>query len=180
MKADSFEARENMRFKATHDALTSLFNRGAIMELLGREISRSRRERVPAAILRCDVDHFKDINDTYGHLIGDEVLQEAARRLLLSVRSYDYVRRYGGEELLIILSNCDPVSAARRAEEIRKSLSDTPVQTSIGPLLVTVSMGVHQTQNWGVRTVEKLSHEVDSAMYAAAKAEGRNRISLTN
>lgn len=76
MKADSFEARENMRFKATHDALTSLFNRGAIMELLGREISRSRRERVPAAILRCDVDHFKDINDTYGHLIGDEVYRK--------------------------------------------------------------------------------------------------------
>ncbi len=87
-------ARENMRFKATHDALTSLFNRGVIVELLGREISRSRRERVPTAILLCDVDHFKNINDTHGHLIGDEVLQEAARRLLLSVRSYDYVGRY--------------------------------------------------------------------------------------
>jgi two-component system, cell cycle response regulator len=167
-----------MRFKATHDALTSLFNRGVIMELLGREISRSRRERLPTAILLCDVDHFKNINDTHGHLIGDEVLQEAARRLLLSVRSYDYVGRYGGEEFLIILNNCDPVSAPRRAEEIRKSLSDTPVHTSVGPLLVTMSMGVHQTQNWGVRTVEELLHEVDSAMYAA-KAAGRNRISFT-
>jgi diguanylate cyclase (GGDEF)-like protein len=172
------EARENMRFKATHDALTSLFNRGVIMELLGREISRSRRERVPTAILHCDVDHFKNINDTHGHLIGDEVLQEAARRLLLSVRSYDYVGRYGGEEFLIIMNNCDPVSAPRRAEEIRRSLSDTPVQTAVGPLLVTMSMGVHQTQNWGARTVEELLHEVDSAMYAA-KAAGRNRISFT-
>jgi PleD family two-component response regulator len=107
------EARENMRFKATHDALTSLFNRGVIMELLGHEISRSRRERVPTAILLCDVDHFKSINDTHG-LIGDEVLREAARRLLLSVRSDDYVGRYGGEEFLIILNNCDPVSAPRR------------------------------------------------------------------
>lgn len=89
------EARENMRFKATHDALTSLVNRGVIMELLGHEISRSRRERVPTAILLCDVDHFKSINDTHG-LIGDEVLQEAVRRLLLSVRSHDYVGRYGG------------------------------------------------------------------------------------
>jgi two-component system cell cycle response regulator len=172
------EARENMRFKATHDALTSLFNRGVIMELLGREISRSRRERVPTAILLCDVDHFKMINDTHGHLIGDEVLQEAARRLLLSVRSYDYVGRYGGEEFLIILNNCDPVSAPRRAEEIRRSLSDTPVHTSIGPLLVTMSMGVHQTENWGIQSVEELLHQVDSAMYAA-KAAGRNRISFT-
>jgi len=165
------EARENMRFKATHDSLTSLFNRGVIVELLGREISRSRRERVPTAILLCDVDHFKNINDTHGHLIGDEVLQQA-------VRSYDYVGRHGGEEFLIILNNCDPVSAPRRAEEIRRSLSDTPVHTSVGPLLLTMSMGVHQTQNWGVRTVEELLHEVDSAMYAA-KAAGRNRISFT-
>ena len=172
------EARENMRFKATHDALTSLFNRGVIMELLGREISRSRRERIPTAILLCDVDHFKSINDTHGHLIGDEVLQEAARRLLLSVRSYDYVGRYGGEEFLIILNNCDPVSAPRRAEEIRRSLSDTPVHTSIGPLLVTMSMGGHQTANWGVQSVEELLHQVDGAMYAA-KAAGRNRISFT-
>ena len=172
------EARENMRFKATHDSLTSLFNRGVIVELLGREISRSRRERVPTAILLCDVDNFKPINDSHGHLVGDEVLQEAARRLLLSVRSYDYVGRYGGEEFLIILNNCDPASAPRRAEEIRRSLSDTPVQTSIGPLLVTMSMGVHQTENWGVRTVEELLHQVDLAMYAA-KAAGRNRISFT-
>jgi two-component system, cell cycle response regulator len=153
------EARENMRFKATHDALTSLFNRGVIMELLGREISRSRRERLPTAILLCDVDHFKNINDTHGHLIGDEVLQEAARRLLLSVRSYDYVGRYGGEEFLIILNNCDPVAAPRRAEEIRKSLSDTPVHTSIGTLLVTMSLGVHQTENWGGQSVEELLHK---------------------
>jgi len=173
------EARENMRFKATHDSLTSLFNRGVIVELLGREISRSRRERVPTAILLCDIDHFKSINDSHGHLTGDEVLQEAARRLLLSVRSYDYLGRYGGEEFLIILNNCDPASTPRRAEEIRKALSDNPVETSIGPLLVTMSMGVHQTENWGLRTVEELLHEVDSAMYAA-KAAGRNRISFTN
>jgi diguanylate cyclase (GGDEF)-like protein len=94
------------------------------------------------------------------------------------VRSYDYVGRYGGEEFLIILNNCDPVSAPRRAEEIRKTLSDTLVQTSAGPLSVTMSMGVHQTQNWGVQTVEELLQQVDAAMYAA-KAAGRNRISFT-
>jgi diguanylate cyclase (GGDEF)-like protein len=96
------------------------------VELLGREISRSRRERVPTAILLRDVDNFKPINDSHGHLVGDEVLQEAARRLLLSVRSYDYVGRYGGEEFLIILNNCDRASAPRRAEEIRRSLIGQP------------------------------------------------------
>ncbi len=171
------EARENMRFKATHDSLTSLFNRGVIVDLLGREISRSKRERVPTAILLCDVDHFKNINDTHGHLIGDEFCRKPPGaffcRCALMLTSGD-----GGEEFLIILNNCDPVSAPRRAEEIRKSLSDTPVQTSVGPLLVTMSMGAHQTQNWGVRTVEELLRDVDLAMYAA-KAAGRNRISFT-
>jgi two-component system, cell cycle response regulator len=158
--------------------LTSLFNRGVIVDLLGREISRSRREHDPVTILMSDVDHFKIINDTHGHLIGDEVLKEAARRMLLSVRSYDYVGRYGGEQFLIILYNCDPASTPRRAEEIRKALSDHPVETSTGTLLVTMSMGVHQTENWGEHTVEALLHQVDSAMYAA-KAAGRNRIRFT-
>ncbi len=83
------EAREELRFRATHDALTSIFNRGVIMDLLGREVSRSRRENIPMAILLCDLDHFKRINDSHGHLTGDDVLKEATRRLLLSVRSYD-------------------------------------------------------------------------------------------
>jgi two-component system, cell cycle response regulator len=167
------EAREYMRFKATHDSLTSLFNRGVIMELLGREISRSRRERIPTAIMLCDVDHFKKVNDTHGHLIGDEVLQEVARRLLSSVRSYDYVGRYGGEEFLVILNNCDATAAPGRAEALRKAIADTPVNTTIGPFRVTLSTGMHQTDNWGFRTVEELLHEVDAALYAA-KAAGRN------
>jgi GGDEF domain-containing protein len=76
------------------------------MDLLGREVSRSRRESIPIAILLCDLDQFKRVNDTHGHLIGDEVLKETIRRLLLSVRSYDYVGRFGGEEFLVILNNC--------------------------------------------------------------------------
>lgn len=87
------EAREEMRFQATHDSLTSLWNRGVIMELLGRELARSRREAKCTAILLGDLDHFKHINDTYGHLAGDEVLRETARRLVSSVRSYDFVGR---------------------------------------------------------------------------------------
>lgn len=167
------EAREHMRFQATHDALTSLLNRGVIMDLLGREISRSRRERLPTAIMLCDVDHFKDINDSHGHRIGDEVLREVARRLLAAVRSYDYVGRYGGEEFLVILNNCDSLSAPGRAEAIRKAISDIPIQTDTGAFTITTSIGVHQTENWGYRSVETLLHEVDAALYAA-KAAGRN------
>jgi two-component system, cell cycle response regulator len=169
------EARENMRYKATHDALTSLFNRGVIMDLLTREVSRVRREQVPTAILLCDLDHFKRINDTHGHLVGDEVLQEVARRLLYSVRSYDYVGRYGGEEFLIILNNCTSASATARAEEIRLAVSYVPVETSVGALPVTMSIGLHHTENWGLRAVEELLQEVDSALYTA-KATGRNRV----
>jgi two-component system cell cycle response regulator len=169
------EAREDLRFKATHDALTSIFNRGVIMDLLGREVSRSRRENIPIAILLCDLDHFKRINDSHGHLIGDDVLKEATRRLLLSVRSYDYVGRFGGEEFLVILNNCPAASAASRAEEIRRGMSSSPVQTNAGALSISISMGVHQADNWGSATVEELLHEVDAALYAA-KAAGRNCI----
>src|SRR5713226_2039822 len=105
------EAREQMRFKATHDHLTTLWNRGVIMDLLGRELTRSQRENGCTAVLLGDLDRFKSVNDTHGHLVGDQVLREVARRLLLSVRSYDFVGRYGGEEFLVVLNNCRPDSA---------------------------------------------------------------------
>ncbi len=112
-----------MRFQATHDTLTALWNRGVIMDLLGRELARSRREKVCTAILMCDLDHFKNVNDTYGHATGDDVLKETAKRLLASVRSYDFVGRYGGEEFLIVLNNCNPAFAFARAEQIRKTIA---------------------------------------------------------
>lgn len=171
------EAREQMRFKATHDVLTSLLNRGVIMDLLGRELSRSHRERSSTAIILCDLDHFKLVNDTYGHTVGDEVLREVARRLLGSVRSYDFVGRYGGEEFLIVLNNCDPHSALGRGEEIRKAIAKRPVHTSSGPIAVTTSVGVLISIGWGLRPVEELLNEADTALYAA-KAAGRNCVKL--
>jgi diguanylate cyclase (GGDEF)-like protein len=171
------EAREQMRFKATHDALTSIWNRGVIMDLLGRELSRSQRESGCTIVLLGDVDHFKSVNDTYGHPVGDEVLQEIARRLLLSIRSYDFVGRYGGEEFLMVLNNCKPQFAEARAEEIRKAIGSRPIQTATGSLQVTMSFGLLLSHDWGVRPVEELLHEVDAALYAA-KAGGRNCIKL--
>src|SRR3569833_354101 len=109
------EAREEMRYKATHDALTSLLNRGTIVELLARELTRTRRENGCTIAVLGDLDHFKRVNDTHGHSVGDEVLREVAKRLLGSVRSYDLVGRYGGEEFLLVLNNCDRKKAGRRA-----------------------------------------------------------------
>jgi two-component system cell cycle response regulator len=171
------EAREQMRFKATHDALTSIWNRGVIMDLLGRELSRSQRESGCTIVLLGDLDHFKSVNDTYGHPVGDEVLQEVARRLLLSIRSYDFVGRYGGEEFLMVLNNCKPQFAEARAEEIRKAIGGRPIQTARGPLELTMSFGLLLSNDWSVRPVEELLHEVDAALYAA-KAEGRNCVRL--
>jgi diguanylate cyclase (GGDEF)-like protein len=167
------EAREMMRFKATHDALTSIWNRGVIMDLLGRELMRSQRESGCTIVLLGDVDHFKSVNDTHGHLVGDEVLREISRRLLLSIRSYDFVGRYGGEEFLLVLNNCKPQFAEARAEEIRKIVGNRPVQTLAGPLNITMSFGLLLSDAWGERPVEELLHEVDAALYAA-KAGGRN------
>jgi len=169
------EAREDMRFKATHDHLTTLWNRGVIMDLLGRELTRSQRENGCTAVLLGDLDRFKSVNDNHGHLVGDQVLREVARRLLLSVRSYDFVGRYGGEEFLVVLNNCRPDSAFGRAEEIRKIICTRPIQTDAGPLGVTMSLGVLLSRDWGQRPADELMREVDTALYAA-KTAGRNCI----
>ena len=167
------EAREDMRFKATHDALTGLWNRGVIMELLPGELARAQRERKCTAILLCDIDHFKKINDTRGHPVGDEVLREVARRLQAAVRSYDFVGRYGGEEFLVILNNCEPTSALARAEQMRETIAKREVITNCGALRVTMSVGLLRSVDWGnTRAIEYLN-EVDTALYAA-KAAGRN------
>jgi diguanylate cyclase (GGDEF)-like protein len=171
------EAREQMRFQATHDGLTVLWNRGVILDLLGRELARSMREGVCTAILLCDLDHFKDVNDTYGHPAGDEVLKETAKRLVSSVRSYDFVGRYGGEEFLVVLNNCNPAFGFARAEEIRKAIALRPAQTSTGPIPITMSLGLLLSQDWGRRPVQELLQEADNALYAA-KAAGRNCVKV--
>ena len=167
------EAREHMRFQATHDPMTSLLNRGAILDLLNRELIRSHREHSSTTILLADVDHFKHVNDTLGHGVGDEVLVEIANRLQASVRPYDFVGRYGGEEFLVALNSCNPAHAPARAEDIRRAISNRSVQTSKGPLDLSISLGVLMTAEWGPRSLEELLHAADIALYEAKEA-GRN------
>ncbi|MGA9672006.1 MAG: diguanylate cyclase [Terracidiphilus sp.] len=168
------EAREKMRFQATHDVLTSFLNRGAILDVLARELARAVRERTSITVLMADLDHFKDINDKYGHLVGDEVLREVAARLMTSVRPYDSVGRYGGEEFLIVLANCDAETALERANELRGVIGSTPIKTTIGPIQLTTSMGVLASRISGSTSPDEVLREVDSALYAAKEA-GRDR-----
>lgn len=171
------EAREGMRFQATHDVLTSLWNRGVIMELLSRELARSRREKCTSAVMMCDIDHFKAVNDQHGHAAGDDVLREVARRLHTSVRSYDMVGRYGGEEFLVVLNKCDPASAVARAENLRNTVAAKPIVLATKSLQVTISVGVALSTDFPNRDADDILHAADMALYDA-KESGRNCVRL--
>lgn len=171
------EARETMRFQATHDPLTSLWNRGVIEELLAREIHRSHREKSCTVVMLCDVDHFKQVNDQFGHNTGDDVLRELARRLQHSVRSYDMVGRFGGEEFLVILNKCEPESAASRAENLRAMIAQKPFPIRTNPLAITISIGLGLSIDFQEQTLDELLASVDAALYSA-KNGGRNCVRI--
>src|SRR5437764_1068647 len=121
--------REELRIQATHDFLTQLLNRAGIMEALTQEMNRSQRKDGVFSVILADIDHFKKINDTYGHATGDEVLREVAARMKASLRSYDIAGRYGGEEFLVIVAESDEEAAVHVAEKIRKAVCSTPIKT---------------------------------------------------
>lgn len=168
------QAREAMRFKATHDTLTGVWNRGAILETLERETWRARREASSLGVLIADLDHFKSVNDTYGHLAGDAVLREITRRMQTHIRPYDAVGRYGGEEFLILLPGCDSSQTRDKAERLREAVLGVPVDTSAGVLKVTMSVGAVATADWPEDTPNQILQMADLALYRA-KEEGRNR-----
>lgn len=171
------EARESMRFRATHDLLTSLWNRGVIMELVSREVQRSFRENSCTVIMMCDIDHFKQVNDQYGHSVGDDVLREVARRLQHSVRSYDMVGRYGGEEFLVVLNRCDPASALARAENLRATIVGRPIQARSKALAVSISVGLALSSDYANCGADEIIRAADAALYAAKEA-GRNCVRI--
>lgn len=166
------EAREEMRFKATHDALTSLWNRAGILTLLRSEL----RHQTSTSLLVCDIDHFKKINDTYGHPVGDEVLQQVSSYLLHLVRPEDSVGRFGGEEFLVVLGECDKAALKERAEQIREEISRVPFLTQDGPVSVSLSIGAITIENGCEgHEIDSYVKQADAALYRA-KAGGRNQV----
>jgi diguanylate cyclase (GGDEF)-like protein len=169
-------ARETRRQQATRDALTGALNRRTVVEGLKRELMRAQRDGGAVGVILMDLDHFKRINDTYGHPVGDLVLHEAVQRIQRELRPHDMLGRYGGEEFLLVLPGCTAVDAATIAERLRRRLADEPMNLSVGQLSITSSFGVASSAE--VRhDAESLMRLADASLYRA-KHEGRNRVVL--
>jgi len=178
LQMDLLQAREELRDRANKDLLTMLPNRSAISTALEQELSRCHRDHRTVGIILLDIDHFKKINDTYGHFAGDAVLREAAARLRGNMRPYDQVGRYGGEEFLVILPNCDLEQAAQLAERMRQRLQTSTMIVDGIEMRVSASFGV-TVSDGSERRLEAFVRVADEALYRA-KASGRNCVkSLT-
>jgi len=157
--------------------LTGLQNRRSVFELGKIEFARAQRTERPFCCMMLDIDHFKNVNDNYGHPVGDLVLQEFAGRCQRSVREVDLIGRYGGEELIIILPETDRTTAVMVAERLRVSISEHPIAIPDGEVDITVSIGV-ATKDENTPHIEALVARADQALYIA-KHKGRNQVAIS-
>ena len=163
---------------SSKDALTGLVNRRSFEMSLAREVDRVARAGEPALLLMLDIDHFKKVNDTHGHLAGDVVLQSVARTLSACVRPMDTLARYGGEEFAVVLPACQAAFGRVVAERIRRAVANTPIRISpTVELNVTVSIGGAFAMQWIRSTTLLWTDRADHQLYQA-KASGRNRVSI--
>lgn len=175
LQIELLTAREELRERANKDLLTMLPNRPAIAAALERELSRCHRDRRTVGVILLDIDHFKKINDTYGHFAGDAVLRETAARLRGNMRPYDSVGRYGGEEFLVVLPNCDIDQAKVQAERMRVRLHSSAMIVDGAEMRVSASFGV-TVSDGSERSPDLFVRVADEALYKA-KAGGRNCVS---
>lgn len=167
-------ANKLLQDQASHDTLTGLLNRNAMTDAVNAERSRCIRERGQFAIILIDVDHFKEVNDRYGHHAGDLVLKEVADRLLQSARPYDSVSRHGGEEFAILACNCDLQQGIAIAERMRKRIADESIAADGRKIPLTISAGVSSFPDSG-GNFEELFKVADEGLYCA-KSSGRNTV----
>jgi diguanylate cyclase (GGDEF)-like protein len=177
LQTQLMNAQEALRDQASRDPLTGIWNRTAIFDAVHRELVRAEREGNQLGVVMVDIDHFKNLNDTHGHQAGDAVLREFTRRIARSLRPYDSVGRYGGEEFLVALPGCDVDAAARHAERLRSLIGEEPFDTSEGRHTITCSLGVACTTPLCKVDTDSLVRCADAALYRA-KHNGRNRVEV--
>jgi diguanylate cyclase (GGDEF)-like protein len=174
LEKELVRAREALREQATKDSLTLIWNRGSILDILDREIARGNREQRPVGVVLADLDHFKAVNDTHGHFAGDAVLREFSRRMVTSIRPYDAIGRYGGEEFLIVLPGCDGQNTLAQSERLRIALAHEPMSIHEARRQVTASFGATNWIPGGPMDADSLIRIADKALYIA-KNQGRDR-----
>jgi len=168
-------AKDELREQATKDFLTRIWNRSSILDILQRELIRGGREERSVGVVLADLDHFKLVNDTYGHFAGDAVLREFARRMQSCIRPYDAIGRYGGEEFLIILPGCDEQCTSRQAERMRSVLDAEQMIVNERRLSITCSFGATTWHPGEPISPDGLIRVADDMLYEA-KHQGRNRV----
>ncbi len=173
LQSSLLETQDALAHQATHDALTGVFNRRAILDRLSAELSRAKRENGSLSVGMCDIDHFKKINDTYGHQAGDEALVAFTLRIQDRLRGYDSLGRYGGEEFLVIAPGSVGDIGESLYEQLCARVAEAEISTKAGPVSLTVSIGV--APGTGRSTVDALIAAADAALYQA-KSGGRNRV----
>jgi len=169
------ESRQEIKDLAAHDSLTGLWNRSSILEFLEDELDKSRRERSSIGVIMIDVDHFKKINDTFGHAVGDQVLARIANCLKVNIRRYNKIGRYGGDEMVVVLPDCQSNHLEKIAERLRVSVARQRFKTERGILKVTISCGGATSESFHHTTLRQLLQASDKALYEA-KAKGRNLV----
>ena len=169
--------KKSLEQRVMHDGLTGLLNRPAIFDILYKQIQRAKRGGFGIAVIMIDIDHFKSINDNYGHPAGDIVLCEIANRLIKAARSHEYIGRYGGEEFLAIISPCEREGAIKVAERFRQTVACQPIPADQLLLPVTISLGIAMGAEKQELDADLLIHWADEALYIA-KRNGRNRVEI--
>jgi diguanylate cyclase (GGDEF)-like protein len=172
------KSESQFKYLASHDHLTGAMNRRSFMERAAIELKNAVLLKNPCGITMMDIDFFKNFNDSYGHLAGDEALRHVVRIISSLLRKNDFLGRYGGEEFVFLFSNADEATGLHIAERVREAIQSNPVQLENGPVVITASFGVAMAdleENQNDTYIESLINDADSALYQA-KHEGRNKV----